>query len=579
MKIWIQDFSGMIPVLNARLLPESSAQRAMNCTVESHKVLPRAAWKSWEDYHDDTVTTTENEHFSLVDGILCEDGVPVAIDKPSAPPSVELLKFWDILGGSSGSPARFRLRHHWGFAINGQTREIDSSSIQFDEKTQRYKVLFHYAGDSTNADMFKAVVPSVDFEILYNNEILSYPNPASPVLILYEDGVYASLYFEEAELRSISYTPPGSYTAKIDAQDITVFVRVVKKKVSRTYSFAYVDSHNRIGPSSDVSETIEFTDGDKVKLTFPESSEYDKIYLYRTGGSVTNADYYFVDEVSGTEYLDEIRDYLLEEKMPRNENPPEGLSYLNIVNGALVAAKDNIVCFSEPFIENNWQTAWQYKCMDTITGISVSGSSVIVLTDGEPVILRGSHPASMLMSTIAGGYSCVSEDSVASDGSTTYYASETGLVAVSANGSSSIITKSFFSREQWKSLQPETLKCYHDGLSIYLFFGSASYVIDLLPGGPVLIELESPGTVFWRTKIFQFSSPETFRFVRITTEGGNGSAVVICGEKRMNVSCVPPDSRPARLQWNEYSREWSVEVTSETGILGIELATSATEMN
>lgn len=616
MKIEILDFSGMAPVLNPRILPDRLAQRALNCTVESHKVVPRKEWQSWEDYRDDTITTAEDEHFTLVDGVLYEDGEPVAIDKPSSPPVVELQKFWDMLGTEtedtpgageggvitpgeteSGTVTKFRLRHHWGFAINGQTREIESSSVSFDEETQRYKVLFHYAGDSTNADMYAAVMPSDELEILYNNEVLSYPNPAAPITILYEDGVYATLYFEEVILESIPYTPPGQYTAKLDAQNITVYVRVVKKKTSRTYAYAYVDSNNRIGPSSDVSETIEFTEGDTVKITFPEM-KYEKAYLYRTGGSVTNADYYFVGEINrgdnpegnpppstvggggtgGAVYLDEVKEYLLQEKMPRNENPPEGLKFLNIVNGALVAAKDNIICFSEPFIENNWQTAWQYKCQDAIIGISISGSSVIVLTEGDPVILRGSHPQSMMMSKITTGYTCVSSDSVTSDGATTYYAAEAGLVAISANGHTEIITKSFFSREQWKALIPSSMKCYHDKLSIYMFFESKTFVIDLLPSGPVLIELETPGTVQWNTKIFQFDRPEALRFVRITTVSGHGSAIIKAGEKELAVNSVPPNSRPARLP-NIYSRDWAVEVTSDTAILGIELATSAVEIN
>ncbi len=592
MKIDIQNFSGEIPVLNPRSLPEAAAQTALNCTTRSGKVKLRSDCPPWSDPADNPVESeVDGRKYLIENGVLTEDNIPLAQGKPAIA-KVEVVPFWDLETGyrdSKNSP-KFQLRHNWGIA--GGTSRLDVDKITFDDDKQQCRIHFRYPGlvlDESPGMMIVNGVSEDTCELLYDGDEVSVKYGGQITITDKDHGVYASLVINGIEINKFS---PGSGAWTLSGADVVIKCSVVKNVQRRNYVVTYWDGRHE-SPPSDVSDEVQVTAGDIVRIHLPaysgghgdHAAEHEELapgyYIYRTGGSVTSAGYFFVDRFPGEGvYEDSKEDYLLQEQLSIVENPPDGMKFLHEINGSLVAAIGNTVRFSEPNIENNWPSKYEYRFGRTVTALSVVGNSVIVFSEnGSPSILRGSHPSSMSQTKIADGLKCMSSDSVCSSGEDSFYVSEEGLVKISASGQYSVISRNFFSREQWMKMNPESMKCSADNFSIRLYLDSGIiYIFDILPQGLSLTQYNGGSQFTWRSAVFVFPKPVCFRLVRATTESGGGSFSVFAGGLQVNCPCSWINGRPVRIQ-NIFAREWCFEVSADSDLLEIEAAQSATEMN
>lgn len=592
MRLSIRTFAGETPVLDGRSLPESGAQIALNCTTRSGKVKLRKDCPAWEDPSESGVDSdVDGRRYRIEGGVLTEDGVPLAQGKPSIA-KVEVLPFWTLDKGyrdSKNSP-KFQLRHNWGIA--GGTSRLDVHEITYDEDKQQCQMHFRYPGLVLEESPGMLIVNGVSedtCELLYDGDEVSVKYGGQITITDKDHGVYASVIINGVEIKKFS---PGTGAWTLSGADVIIKCSLVKNIQRRNYVVTYWDGRHE-SPPSDVSEEVEVTAGDIVRITLsgysgghgdhtPEHEELSPgYYLYRTGGSVTAAGYFYVDRLSdGDTYEDTKEDYLLQEKLDIVEPPPEGMKYLHEISGALVAAVGHTVRFSEPNIECSWPYKYEYRFGSEVIALAVVGNSVIVyVKDGSPSILRGSHPSAMIQSKIADGLKCVSAESVCTSGEDSYYVSEEGLVRITASGSYSVISRSFFSREQWQALEPETMKCAADTFSIRLYPASGPvYIFDILPQGLSLTRYDGGGEYTWRSAIFVFPKPVCFRLIRATTESGEGSCTVYAGGLAVACPCSWINGRAVRIQ-NIFAREWCFEVSSGSDLLEIEAAQSATEMN
>ena len=635
MKITLNNFSGIIPIMDGRSLPEHAGQTALNCTTESRKVKLRTDVPEWTLAEPQSSDVNGRKYQIDGNGKLLEDNISVYMEKPAAP-TLEKVDFWTLLHGYTGktNSPRFFLKNSIGIA--GTDTSLSIAKFSYDEETSNFIMQFISPGGyySNGGAIRINTASSSNVKIIYNGQeySLDYPNTVS--IPDADNGVYATVYFE-----GVSFTesdPVVDESADIENMNLMVkttniFVRgkLIKNKTRRNYVVTYWDGRHE-SPPSDASAEIDVCKGDTVKVTVaPYSGGHGThtpdiadnapaYYIYRTGGSLSSAGYFFVDEIpdpavsesgsdsgsgsteSGSEYVfeDKVPDYLLQEQLSIVESPLEGMSFLHFFNGSLVAAKGNHVYFSEPHILNNWPSKYEYSFADDVTGLSVTSNSIIVFVDGHsPSILRGAAPDALTQTNLQDGFVCLNPDSICTVGEDTYYAAAEGLVSISSSGQYRVITTQFFSKAQWAALNPATMKCSADNFSIRLYLnagnetesGSESgttpqtvYIFDLRPGeGMVLTEYNGGSSFRWKTGIITFPTPVCFRVIRATTANGTGTFTVYAGHD-LSISVTAPCSytngRAVRLRPNIFSREWCFQVESASDLLEIEAAESPAEI-
>ena len=594
MKLTLDDFSGMVPVLDGHSLPDSGAQDALNCTTESHKVKLRTNVPEWSAAGSLTSDVNGRE-YAIDDGILKEDGISLHMGKP-AKVTVTKTEMWTLQNGYSNmqNSPKFQLRSVIGLA--GSASILEVSNITFDENNSGFEMTFVHPGGYYSGGAVAVNMASADnVTLLYNSQSysLQYPNQIS--ISDNDNGVYATVYIEGVEFstRAPDGTSDGA-NITVNTAIIKIKGKLIKNKSRRNYVVTYWDGRHE-SPPSEPSDEIDVCKGDTVNVaisSYTQNSTYTPdvegneaaFYIYRTGGSLTSAGYYFVDEkaTSGT-YQDTKPDYLLQEKLEIVESPLEGMDFLHFFNGSLVAAKGNHVYFSEPNLLYNWPSKYEYSFADDVTGLTVSGNTVIVFVDGHaPSILRGTNPGALVQTEVSDGFECASADTICTVAGSTYYACADGLVRITESGEYRIITQQFFSKAQWAALSPATMKCSADNFGIRIYVsGGVVYIFDFRADGMVLTRYNGGGEFIWKTKIFTFPKPVCFRLVRATTANGTGTFTVYAGhdlENTVTTVCSYRNGRAVRLRPNIFAREWCFQVQSASDLLEIEAAESPAEL-
>lgn len=263
---------------------------------------------------------------------------------------------------------------------------------------------------------------------------------------------------------------------------------------TRVYTFTYVNSFDEESApysATDMSSaTVDRYPGQDVVLTLPTapSGNYNvtKKRIYRTASGTGTTTYLFVAEVpvATTSYTDTKEGDELNEELPSLtwEQPPSNLKGLvGLSNGVLVGFTGNDVYFSEPYRPFAWPIQYMQTVGHPIVGLGVIDTTVVVLTEGRPYFLQGSHPDSMVMVEADVNQACISKKSIQTINGAVYYASPDGLVAL-APGGSAVVTQSMFDKYTWQALNPKDLVgCKHENQ--YVGFlkttsGNGGFILD-----------------------------------------------------------------------------------------------------
>jgi hypothetical protein len=187
--------------------------------------------------------------------------------------------------------------------------------------------------------------------------------------------------------------------------------------------------------------------------------------IYRTDG--TAGLFLFLAEVAvaTTSYTDTTVINLGEQLRTLNTLPPPGnLTCLtSLPNGCLVGLAENEVCFSDPYMPYSWPVGNRYSFVGRGLALCPVGTSVIVLTDGFPIMLSGTDPEIMSLSVIETYAPCVSKRGAVNIGGGVLYPSHNGLWLATAAGVE-LRTASLYRADEWSELAPETFEAaYFDG--------------------------------------------------------------------------------------------------------------------
>ena len=240
------------------------------------------------------------------------------------------------------------------------------------------------------------------------------------------------------------------------------------------------------------------------------SGNYDiaTIRIYRTQGSSTGTDFYFLREISiaTANTVDDNR--TLGEILATNlwfpaPGVPTGgatsiteptLSNLTAMwNGMMSGISGNSVRICEPYTPYAWPATYEIIPPDSKpVGLGIFGQAMLVLTTGRPLIVQGSTPDGMDQQPLEIQQGCVAARSVVSMGSGVAWASEDGLCWY-GQGGARVITNGIMLREDWQALVPSSIigKMY-EGLYLGSYndgSGRKGFIIDPSGGGIYFLDV------------------------------------------------------------------------------------------
>ncbi len=558
-----QNFTGICPAVDARLIRDNSAQIAHNCHLLSGKIIPlrknarvrsaasniRSIYKHnghWLllEYDADFAESPVNEdkykrlyYSGHPDGYLRMYGTfdggnfserRVFVPRPASAPIVESSLLWDVKKDEiSFTPA-------WGF--DNPRQVVPCSEIT--ENDGIWTLVFEVAESSTDTSGFIVSSATGSGTLKLGSDTVSLTDGAGELKIQKPDGeTYATIQISLGTIQDNPHSIPDEGEMIFHAQhlELTMSIYYASSSSYRSYCYTFVDDIGQEGPPSDPSKIISSYDGDSVTVecfpkmekpdieqdekkedeivirpssnalytSMPETSSeqsddgildcecFDgtikKIRIYRTAGTETNADFYFLAELDystdSLSYIDTSVNSELSERLIRAENPPKNLSGLiSCANGSLAACAGRNLYFCEPYQPNNWPVSYNYVTEYKIVGLAPSGSSVFALTEGVPEIFSGTHPEAMAQYKTSLKQACVSKKSICMANSQVFYASPDGMVTLSSDTAVSILSKNHFRREQWQALNPSGMLCATHDDKLHIFTGKMCFIFDFSDG-------------------------------------------------------------------------------------------------
>jgi hypothetical protein len=248
---------------------------------------------------------------------------------------------------------------------------------------------------------------------------------------------------------------------------------------SRVYTYSWVSNLSNFefesGPAP-ASSSVDVFVGQSVELSGFEPVPADTTYTYtarRIYRSVSGV-YLFVDEIPATQtsYTDTKESADLAEEMiitGWKEPPPNLRGLINLPNGIMAGFVGRDVYLCDPYHPHAWPESYVQTIDFPIVGLGRMDTTLAVLTKGVPYFIQGSHPDSMVVVKSDLQQACVSKRSIVSSNGVVIYASPDGLVMLSSGGSK-ILTQDLFSRDQWQSINPESIHAYEHDLKYVAFY-------------------------------------------------------------------------------------------------------------
>jgi len=267
---------------------------------------------------------------------------------------------------------------------------------------------------------------------------------------------------------------------------------------TKAYVYIYVNGYGDEGPPSYASNEIDVYDGNSITITNISAGALDPLFnvttvrIYRLNQTSSGtAIYQYVDEVAfgTTSYVDTILDADLAEELPSLEwdGAPTGLAGLiSLPNGVLAGFVGNLVCLSVPYYPHAWPASYQQAVDRPIIALGAFGSTIVVLTEGQPYLLVGNDPSNMVMEKMDIGFSCMSKRGVIQAGEMVAYPSPEGLVVIGPQVRE-VVTAKIMTRDQWNALyNPSTISAFYWNGKYVAFYTSGGvnggFVYDFKTG-------------------------------------------------------------------------------------------------
>lgn len=274
--------------------------------------------------------------------------------------------------------------------------------------------------------------------------------------------------------------------------------------------------------------------------------------LYRTAGTASG--FQLVHDDVSTSYNDTLSDSAIMGDEIISEGwkpPPAGLKGLMVTAyGALAGFVGNEYRESEPYQGHAWPDSYAYRTSPDIVSIAPMGSATCIGTVGKPYVAIGSDPGTKALLPIDMPYPCLSKRSMISDGDGAIYASNVGLVRIDQSAQAVVFSEKWFTKKDWEKKTPSIMICAAGPGRLYVVYEADSrksiMVFDMTIGeltenavevDDIYVD-ESTGDVYvsnadgisaltggeypeqqaWRSKEFVLPKPDNFGAAKVRFE-------------------------------------------------------------
>lgn len=238
---------------------------------------------------------------------------------------------------------------------------------------------------------------------------------------------------------------------------------------SRAYVYTNVTQYGEESAPSPASSVVSVQSGQTVTIdgfsAAPGgngSTTARRIYRGIANQDVFN--YFFVKEIANavTSTTDDVGENIGEALITQGWLvPPSDMAGITVMaNGICVGFSGYDVCVSEQGVPYAWPYEYRKAADFPIVNCKALGNSTVVGTKGFPYLLSGAAPDQLVLTKIEVPEPCVSKRSMVSMGGYVAYASQHGLIGIDGGGGVRNLTEGLFSRKEWTTLVPSSIRGY-----------------------------------------------------------------------------------------------------------------------
>lgn len=385
------------------------------------------------------------------------------------------------------------------------------------------------------------------------------------------------------------------------------------------YAYTWVTDFGEESKPSPVSDGVLWSPSLEITLTGfsspPIGRAVSKMRIYRSQtSSLGSTELFFIAE------RDASTDPFIDDGLPIQtviettdfDPPPSNLQgIIPLPNGGMAGFFGKTLCFAEPYLPHTYPQKYYLTTDYPIVALGAFGSSIAVLTEGNPYIVQGTAPENMIMEKLELNLPCLSAGGVVDLGYSIAYPSHEGLVTIS-NGGANVVTAPLFTRTQWLKLKPETfVAAQFSGRYWVTYNNEESLLIDLSGAQPFLIREpevaealhydietgalyllkdgteivewdaidEGYGTMTWKSKEIVLPTYTNFGAILVEGDDVNGGSfeLRVYADKEL-VATVTKTNSIARLPAKNLARTWELEVYGNVPVDMITMAITPTEL-
>jgi hypothetical protein len=290
--------------------------------------------------------------------------------------------------------------------------------------------------------------------------------------------------------------------------------------------------------------------------------------------------------------------------------PIDGHSLTACWNGfaAMASGKSVRFCVEETLYA--WPIGFRILTDDLVVGMAAYDQTLVVLTTGAPYVVQGSTSAAMSAMRLSLDQSCASRRSVLGIGHGVVWASPDGLQYLGGTGPANL-TANLMTRDDWQALNPSSMVCsryenmlvvlYNDGAKkgfmldplnpLGIFYLNQGYdamfrdtVTDQLyvlgvgnvqkwDGGAALM------TARFVSKVFRQQTPTAFTCAQVIADTFTAVTLKFYRDGTLILTKTVTDRKPFRIPKGSRGVDWQVEITTQSDIDAVIMATSMAELD
>lgn len=472
-------FSGEIPKLIPRLLPDTSSQSTKNVRLNDGALTPIRKPRYVTDSHEEAKTIYKHgdDWLSFTDRVSVANS---AVDNDR------------IYYTGDGAP---KMRVPDGRVFDLAVAYPVTPIVATKEANYEYQYAYTYVDENDVESTASPLSESVEFNANRKASVTEFADVPDDVVKqrLYridENGIWyyrgernavASEWFDDYYEDDIQSAPISSTISAPSFAPVLNYETIVTKQ-DTYYTYTFVTEFGEESEPCALGEAIAWEAGVSVTLsgfdTAPAGSRITMQRIYRSQSSGdSGAGLYLLAErnASAVDFIDDYDADEFMEVIPSTDwnAPPSDLhSLISLPNGMMAGLSGKVLYFCEPFRPHAWPEKYALTLDYEGVALGAYATSVVVLTDGLPYVVSGTAPENMIQERINRSLPCINANGVVNMGYSVCYPSPEGIVLIGTDGVS-LSTDAVIARTWWLMHDPASMVCsQHAGR----YFASYEYI-------------------------------------------------------------------------------------------------------